>query len=64
MNSSVSALDRSRLQRHLAMSEPVSENTGPRVAGNTKSNVFFYSSFAPLVQVPALATAQVEYLAP
>ena len=30
---------------------------------NTKSDVFLYSGFAPLVQVASLATAQLEHLA-
>jgi hypothetical protein len=31
---------------------------------NTKSEVFLYSGFAPLVQVATLAAAQIEHLAP
>ena len=31
---------------------------------NTKSDVFLYSGFAPLIQVASLAAAHIEYLAP
>jgi hypothetical protein len=31
---------------------------------NTKSDVFLYSGFAPLIQVASLAAAQIEHLAP
>jgi hypothetical protein len=31
--------------------------------GNTKSDVFLYSGFAPLIQVASLATSQLEHLA-
>jgi hypothetical protein len=33
----------------------------PGGIGNTKGNIIFYSGFAPLVEVSALATAHVEY---
>jgi hypothetical protein len=31
---------------------------------NTKSDVFLYSGFAPLIQVASLAAAHIEHLAP
>jgi len=31
---------------------------------NTKSEVFLYSGFAPLIQVTSLTAAQIEHLAP